>query len=48
MNNINTRNGRMTSPMTYLPDVSLTAYDEDGNEIRYVQMESKGEFEFVP
>ena len=34
--------------MNYLPDVTLTAYDDGGNEIRYVQMESQGEFEFVP
>lgn len=48
VDNINTRNGRMTSPMTYLPDVVLTAYDADGEEYRYFQMESKGEFGFRP
>ena len=48
VNNINTRNGRMTSPMTYLPDVALYAYDADGEESRYVQIESQGEFGFVP
>ena len=34
--------------MTYNPDVALTAYDEDGAEIRYVQMEPRGDFDFVP
>lgn len=48
VDNINTRNGRMTSPMTYLPDVVLTAYDADGEEYRYFQIEAAGEFGFRP
>ena len=48
INNLNIRKGRIVPPISYTPDVALTAYDAAGTEIRYVQIEDQGDFEFVP